>query len=242
MRKVFSVALMASLVCLIGMSRDAGAVSVLDMVWVSHNGSVIDTDSVTAAPGDILTMEMRFIPDQDVAILGWSVFFDTDGENELNIIQVREWTGYNQLAMAMNAQLAVTLLPSNNGAGTLGGNVFTDSTAVIRGQSLTYESGTLGDGLPGPTTVGAQGTYIVGTIVWQVNNPTTDGDDIFTGAFNSGVDGTFNADIPGINLNNTIDFQGASVNVNVIPEPGTASLLGLGLVGLILAGRRGRRS
>jgi hypothetical protein len=28
--------------------------------------------------------------------------------------------------------------------------------------------------------------------------------------------------------------------LNIIPEPGTASLMGLGLVGLILAGRRSR--
>ena len=33
-----------------------------------------------------------------------------------------------------------------------------------------------------------------------------------------------------------------TATVNVIPEPGTVSLLGLGLVGLVLAGRRSRRS
>jgi hypothetical protein len=37
-----------------------------------------------------------------------------------------------------------------------------------------------------------------------------------------------------------LPFNGASINV--VPEPGTVSLLGLGLVGLILAGRRSRRS
>ena len=224
------------------MSRDAGAVSVVDLVFTSHNGSAINTDSVTAAPGDLLTMEIRFIPDEDISILGWSILYDTDNENELNIIQVREWTGYSQTAMAMNNQLSVTFTPTNNGAGQLGGNVFTESGAGSRGESLTYESGSIATPLPGPATTGFSAPYVVGTIVWQVNSPTTDGDDIFVGAFNSGVDGTFNSDIPGVNLNNSIDFQGASVNVNVIPEPGTASLLGLGLVGLILAGRRGRRS
>jgi hypothetical protein len=41
----------------------------------------------------------------------------------------------------------------------------------------------------------------------------------------------------------TIIYGNAAVNVGPeIPEPGTVSLLGLGLVGVVLAGRRSRRS
>jgi len=37
-------------------------------------------------------------------------------------------------------------------------------------------------------------------------------------------------------------FTHSPLTVNVVPEPGTASLLGLGILGLVIAGRRYRRS
>jgi hypothetical protein len=64
----------------------------------------------------------------------------------------------------------------------------------------------------------------------------TDGADILSGFFNQGVDGLGGAGFA--DISNTALFHHATVNV--VPEPGTAALLGFGLVGLILAGRRNR--
>jgi hypothetical protein len=78
----------------------------------------------------------------------------------------------------------------------------------------------------------------MGTVVWKVNaGANTDGADILSGVLNAGIDAFGDAgfnDISHLVLGNS-----ASVN-NVTPEPGTAALLGLGLLGLALASRRRR--
>ena len=80
--------------------------------------------------------------------------------------------------------------------------------------------------------------YQVGTVVWHVNaGANTDGVDILSGLFAGAANGFGGAGYNDIDPN-TLVFNGASVNV--VPEPGTAALLGFGLVGLILAGRRNR--
>jgi hypothetical protein len=66
------------------------------------------------------------------------------------------------------------------------------------------------------------------------------GSDLFSGLFNTGVDDVLN-NLNGVIPSGSLVFNGATVNGGAIPEPGTASLLGLGLVGLVLAGRRARR-
>jgi hypothetical protein len=77
----------------------------------------------------------------------------------------------------------------------------------------------------------APGTYRIGTIVWDTLG--------FTGAFSTV---SFTNVIVGAVINGIITDVSASVVIasHIIPEPGTAALLGLGLVGLILATRRRR--
>ena len=81
--------------------------------------------------------------------------------------------------------------------------------------------------------------YQIGTVTWTLNGPVGNGSSgIIVGFLNPGVDGLGGAGFA--NIADTAAFNGATVNV--IPEPGTAGLLGLGIVGLVLAGRRSRRA
>jgi hypothetical protein len=77
------------------------------------------------------------------------------------------------------------------------------------------------------------GAVLIGTVKFVVGTPVNDGTLDITGCFNcvnfAGDGNTGTGDI-------TTTFNGAGVNV--IPEPTTASLLGLGLLGLTVAGRR----
>ena len=78
------------------------------------------------------------------------------------------------------------------------------------GSGLTYTAGTITLDLTGATP----GTYTI--VSYQA----------------AGIDG------PAENANNP--HNNAILIINPIPEPGTASLLGLGLLGLVMAGRRSR--
>ena len=83
------------------------------------------------------------------------------------------------------------------------------------------------------------GTYKIGTIIWDTSG-TSSGTETISAVINdliNGVGEIINGNI--INLSSADIVVGTHI-LTIIPEPGTASLLGLGLVGLILAGRRSR--
>jgi hypothetical protein len=66
--------------------------------------------------------------------------------------------------------------------------------------------------------------------------PRADGLDIISGLLNPGID--FMADPAFDDISNRVLFNPAAVAFLAIPEPGTAALLSLGLLGLVLVRRR----
>jgi len=232
MRKVFSVALMAAMICLVGMARDASALVTFDLIWVSTTGTGagVGTDTIAADIGDNLVLEIRMTTTQTLGGHFVSLAFDTDLGNELNLLGFADWTGVTLGSMAS----LTTYIPNFGGPS---GPV--ESTGATGGGIDTYESGQAAGTLFLPV-----GTYVIGTAGFSVNgatNPQGDGDDVFIGLFNTGVDDILGNNFLPIAASGLV-FNGAAVTSAVIPEPGTVSLLGLGLVGLILAGRRSRRS
>jgi len=250
MRKVFSVALMAAMLCLVGMTRDAGATITISLEW-SGCGSgtggctATGTDTITVNPGGGQTLRLDIYMatnlTQGIKAQTFSLNFDTTLENELNLGPMAqiEWLGTD-----VNPTPALDIYgPLTGGATTL------ESTGVVAGRVNSYDSGfDVAFFLPANSTAYTVGTvtataparYRVAQAFFTTNGALTDGADIFTGAFN----GLFDEIIDGLNIeqNAVAGVVYGSATLNVVPEPGTISLLGLGLVGLILAGRRSRRS
>ncbi len=225
-RKAFSILLMAALGCLMAPTQDAGATVTFSLVWVATTGAgVTGANSIDAMAGDVLTLGIQMTNDQTLTGHSVSLNFDTDLGNELNLLNPnggKNWNGtsygtftYSELA-PVGTRLGVT-----------------ESTGSTAGRINSYNGGDLFGFLP-------VGTYVIGTARFvATSNVATDGNDVFVGLFNTGIDDVLGNDNYPIPVGSLV-FEGAAVNL--VPEPGTASLVGLGLVGLVLAGRRYRRS
>jgi hypothetical protein len=224
MRKLFVLGMVAGLVGMGGFVRDARAGATIDLLFVGINGGAIAaTNTVTVNAGDQLTMALRMRNDQTMTIAVFSTNYDLDGDNELDVVSQFQWGG-----VALNKQATDAFAPVG---------AFSPTTATFVG---SFQGSTTNFGGPRvlPAAGGAfAGGYQMGTIVWKVGGGVNnDGADVISGLLNFGIDGFFNATFD--DMANLVLFNSATVNA--VPEPGTAMLLGLGLVGLVLAGRRSR--
>jgi len=250
MRKVFSVAMMAAMVCLVGMSRDASATATVTLIWGACGGGAggcvgvgTSTLSVAAGGGQTVRLDVLMSHDETSGIdaHAFSLNFDTDLGNELDFTGMAaiEWTGTD----ADPSGASQVYGPFTSGTqGTV------ESTGAVAGRVNSVESGSVtANNLPrngvaysvGTFTATAPATYRVAQVFFIVTaNGGIDGADVFSGMFNGLADVTSNGNAQVVAFN----YGDATLNMPPIPEPGTVSLLGLGLLGLVLAGRRGRRS
>jgi len=244
MRKVFSVGLMAAMIAMVGMTRDASATATINLLWetcTSCSGFVANTSDTITANAGVQTARLGIYLSHDeadeIGVYLFTLRYDTDLGNELNvntlIMNTNEWAGTDVDPNTMNI----------DNFGPLNGLVFVES-GVTAGSVASIDSGSLGGNLPGQGLLYSAGTftatapaapYRIGFVTFVINGAISDGADIFTGLFSGG-----DAVLTG--LSGVIATTFGTATVNQIPEPGTVSLLGLGLVGLILAGRRSRRS
>lgn len=221
MRKLFVFAMLVGLVGVGGYVRDASAGATIDLHFVGVNGNPIipTSDLIGINVSDTLTMALIMHNDQTLTAAIFSVSYDLTGET-LDVVSAIQWGG-----LPINKQASDFFAP-------LAGLNPISSTFVG-----AFQGATTNLSLPRllPIAGGAfAGGYQMGTIVWHASAP---GDVNITG-------GIINValDVLGDSAFNDISnlLLAGQATVNVIPEPGTASLLGLGLVGLVLMGRRSR--
>jgi len=243
MRKVFSLALVAAMLCMVGMTKDASATVTFTLEWGACNlactGLTTNSVNVAGTPGQTLRLDVFLTHNEPtgVSIDFFSLNFDTDLLNELNIgaMPPVNWGGTDVdpgAAVSLYSAGGIPSIAPESSLGVAGRiNTFDSSGATALALPATGMAYTVGT-----VTATAPARYRVAQVFFSVNVALTDGFDVFSGLFNTGVDGIYNG-VGGATIN---DFGNASVNL--IPEPSTVSLLGLGLVGLVLAGRRSRRS
>jgi len=228
MRKLFVVAMVAGLLGMGGLVRDARAGATVDMLFIGTTGAgTVGSNTIQAAAGDTLTMAVLMKNDVPVSLAQFMIVYDLPGPtNELDIVSVVVWGGV-PVAGAKGAKFTPISPPS-----LITQNVISSfNSAVPPPPALPLAP--FGGAFAAAFPTG----YQMGTVTWVATGAS--GTTIGAGINLQGVIGQAFIGTGGVNISSTVLFNAASV---VIPEPATAALLGLGLVGIMAVGRRRRRS
>jgi hypothetical protein len=217
--RLLALAMIAGLVGGGSPARDASAGATVDLLFVGVNGAPIaPTDTVTATAGTVLTMAVLLRNDQSLIAATFSLQYDLDGDNELDVVSAFAWQGFGGV-IGPFFQPPPLLPPTPTSIGPFGG---------LAGLPAP---------LPLPPAGGAfAGGYQMGTVVWTLTaNVNEDGPDILSGFFNPQE---ACVDLFGNNCDDQVMLNWA--RVQVIPEPSAALLLAAGLTALAIRRRSAR--
>lgn len=213
MRRMFSVGLAAVLaLCVAG---TASAATSVDLVFVGSGTSVTDI-----TPGFSGTVAARVLLTSDDGLVVGSTSVQWDNASTLAVAGTAEWIG---IAVAFNMMTSAATATMNPAIpGPAGAFIDNPNRKVYAFDGLIAPPNN-------PPNMPAT-TYQVGTVVWSTTGAA--GNTNINAFLQFGIDGFYNP----------FEVIGTfgTATINVVPEPGTASLLGLGLIGLIMAGRRNR--